>query len=85
MKSFRNSLLVYNLHSNGVIITNFSYIASFYFEDKVGFLKLAPKLSDKHIEPKQKIKVKLATQLLSHTVAAVLRSAVELKQLNTDV
>lgn len=85
IKSFRNSLLAYKLFSNGEIIANFEHISSFFTSDRRGFLRMAPKLTDKHIKPNtfQKMKVKYATQLISHTVSAALKSAVEVKKLDS--
>ena len=47
-------------------------IVNFYKKDKELQIRAAPKLTDKHIRPNNfaKMKVKYATQVLSHTVAA---------------
>ena len=83
-KSFRNSLFSYYLMRNNETITNFSHILSFWAADRKGFLRLAPKITDKHISPntKQKMKVKYATQMISHTVASALKVGVDLKKLD---
>lgn len=49
-------------------------IEAFYNKDKELHIRAAPKLTDKHIHPNnfEKMKVKYATQILSHTVAASL-------------
>ena len=47
-------------------------IAAFYNKDKELPIRAAPKLTDKHIKPNNfaKVKVKYATQIVGHTVAA---------------
>ena len=71
IKCIRNNLMKYTFKF-GQYTATWQDILNFYNKDKELQIKAAPKLTDKHIRPKNfaKIKVKYATQILSHTVAA---------------
>jgi len=55
-------------------IAEWKYIESIYHSEKDNINKLAPKLTKSHIYPlrTEKMKVKLATQVLSHSVSAAI-------------
>lgn len=73
MKSIRNTLSKYDIEINLDII-KWKYIEQFYKTDKEKCIKLAPKLTDSHIyfSGFEKMRVKLATQVFSRTVASAL-------------
>lgn len=58
-------------------------IVDFYNKDKELAIRAAPKLTEKHIWPSNfcKMKVKYASQILSHTVAAALYTYVSIVRL----
>lgn len=79
LKSTRNNLFKYKLQSpEGV--TDKKYLELFYEKDKQQHLRLAPKLTDNHLNPNnfKKMKVNLAAQILSATVAAALNTYIAL-------
>ena len=71
IKCIRNNLMKYTFKF-GQHTATWQDIRNFYNKDKELQIRAAPKLTDKHIWPNNfaKIKVKYATQILSHTVAA---------------
>lgn len=71
IKATRNNLLNHSFHF-GDKKTSWTYIESFYNQDKQQFYRCAPKLTDAHLHPStfQRMKVSLASQILSHTVAS---------------
>lgn len=75
LKSTRNNFLKYNF-STSEGVTDSKYVTDFYKRDKHLSLRLAPKLTDDHIYPSafKKMKVKLAAQLFSNTVASALNT-----------
>lgn len=77
LKSARNNFFKYNLtFSNST--TDKKYLIQFYKSDK-GLNRLAPKLTDIHINPGafQKMKVRYASQTFSATVAAGMKTCIE--------
>ena len=48
------------------------FVTEFYYFDKANAIRMAPKLQDKHINlpPFASMRVNLAAQILSHSVAA---------------
>ena len=88
--------LIKNIHNNfkrtgftiGSDSIKWEYIKQFYDVDNEGSqipsLKMAPKLTKKHIDlpPFTVMRVKLATQILSHTVAAGINTLVKLKKMD---
>jgi len=77
LKSTRNNFFKYNLtFLNGT--TDKKYLIDFYKLDQ-GLNRLAPKLSETHINPGpfQKMKVKYAVQVFSNTVAAAMQCCVQ--------
>ena len=71
IKCVRNNLMKYSFHF-GSYTASWKDIESLYEKDKSLPIRAAPKLTEKHIHPNNfcKMKVKLATQVFSHTVAA---------------
>lgn len=71
LKNIRNNLKKGNLAYDNQIV-RWQYIEEFYRKDKENSIRLAPKLTDKHVElpPFSAMKVNLAAQILSHSVAA---------------
>ena len=71
IKCIRNNLMKYTFRF-GQHTAKWEEIVVFYNKDKKLPIRAAPKLTDKHIKPNNfaKMKVKYATQILSHTVAA---------------
>jgi hypothetical protein len=84
-KSWRNGI-----YSNDCLYKGkkckFQYVKDFYKKDQQRALRLAPKLTDKHVELPafSKMKVKYATQILSKTVSDAIKTAVEYKELPPD-
>lgn len=73
LKCVRNNLKKY-LFKFGQHVAKWKDIEDFYKKDAALPIRSAPKLTEKHIHPNNfnKMKVKYATQVLSHTVAASL-------------
>lgn len=71
LKSVRNNLMKYNFLFDGKTAT-WSDIKTFSDKEEKLAIRTVPKLTPNHINPPPfgKMKVKLATQLLSHSVAA---------------
>ena len=70
IKCVRNNLMKYSFHF-GSYTAGWKDIESLYKKDKSLPIRAAPKLTEKRIHPNNfcKMKVKLATQVFSHTVA----------------
>lgn len=66
--------------------TNKRYLETMYNYDKTKEFKMAHKLTDSHIYPNnfQRMKVKLASQVMSHSVAVALSTCIDLKILPAD-
>lgn len=73
MKATRNNFFKHHFKFNDYLIDK-SHIQKFYDHDKTLPLRLAPKLTNKHMDPNNfdKMRVKYAVQVLSSTVAAAL-------------
>jgi hypothetical protein len=71
IKCVRNNLMKYCLRF-GQYVATWKDIEDFYMKDSALPIRSAPKLTEKHIHPTNfnKMRVKLATQVLSHTAAA---------------
>ena len=84
MKCVRNNLMKYTFKF-GNYTAQWKDIVDFYNRDKELDIRAAPKLTEKHIRPNNfcKMKVKYATQILSHTVAASLCTCVSIGGLAT--
>ena len=84
MKCVRNNLMKYTFKF-GNYTAQWKDIVDFYNRDKELDIRAAPKFTEKHIRPNNfcKMKVKYATQILSHTVAASLCTYVSIGGLAT--
>ena len=71
LKNIRNNLKKGNFYVDGKLV-NWQHIVDFYHFDKSHEIRLALKLTDKHINlpPFTSMRVNLAAQVLSHSVAA---------------
>lgn len=71
LKSLRNTLLKYNIKIGGNVIS-WDHIKNFFTKDHEQKIRLAPKLSKRHMceEGFSKMRVNLAAQVMSGTVAA---------------
>ena len=85
LKNVRNNLKKADLQV-GDNMVSWQHIVDFYNFDKSQKIQMAPKLKDKHIDlpPFGSMRVNLAAQVLSHTVAAGISTLVALKQLPED-
>ena len=85
MKNVRNNLLTYDFVIHGETVS-FKYIEKLYDLESWNVLRFVPKLTKGHIELTnfKKMNVKLATQILSHSVACGLRSYMKLKQMSSE-
>ena len=75
IKLVRNNLMKYNFEF-GNHVAKWAHIKEFFVKDEKLPIRMAPKLTEKHLNPNgfTKMKVKLATQVLSHSVAAALNT-----------
>lgn len=82
LKATRTNLMTNVFEINGEK-SSWNYIRQFYEKDSKSNFKKAPKLTLKHIEPTnfERMKVKLATQIMSASVAAGMRTQLQLKEL----
>lgn len=71
LKSTRNIFTKYDIQI-GNDIARWNHVVHFYESDKIHPIRIAPKLTDSHIDSNsfEKMKVKYATQILSRTVAS---------------
>ena len=71
IKSTRNTLNKYNIQVEGEM-ARWSHIEEFYAKDKLNEIRIAPKLTETHVDFNnfEKMKVKYATQIFSRTVAS---------------
>lgn len=85
MKNIRNNLMKHGFLYDGQRI-NWKYVAEFYEFDKENPVRFAPKLTDCHINlrPFAAMRVNLATQVLSHSVAAGISTLSQLGKLDSD-
>ncbi len=79
IKAVRNNLMNYDFHFGGKV-ASWQDVKNLYDRDSSLSIRCCPKLTDKHINPNgfTKMKVKLATQVLSYTVAAAISTYVSL-------
>ena len=82
IKAIRNNLMKYNFQF-GKFVASWKDIRILYEKDSVLSIRCCPKLTDKHLNPNgfQKMKEKLATHVISHTVAAAILTYVSLNAL----
>lgn len=85
VKCLRNNFMKYDLMFNGHRV-KWQHVLDFYTRDSKQKLKLAPKLTDKHfnLPPFAAMRVRLATQIFSHSVASGIYTHVSLGVLPPD-
>jgi len=85
LKCLRNNLMKHDFDVNGHLV-KWKYIADFYKRDSQQTLKLAPKLTDRHLNlpPFAAMRVRLASQVFSHSVAAGIHTHVAFGALPED-
>ena len=71
LKCLRNNFMKHDFYVNGTVM-KWKYIVDYYERDSKQALKLAPKITDKHLNlpPFAGMRVRLAAQVFSHSVAA---------------
>ena len=81
LKNIRNNFKKHNYILNEEEIS-WNYLVNFYNYDKQTEIRMAPKLTDDHFELpyNRKMKVNLAAQVLSHTVAAGINTMIRSKE-----
>ena len=85
LKNVRNALYRYNIrHADGV--AKWSNISDLFKQDLAKKYQLAPRLTTKHVElpPFCQMKVKLASQVLSHSTAAALHTHVAIGSMSAE-
>lgn len=83
MKNIRNCLLQHDVYTvDG--IAKWGVINQLYMTDKGRTTKLCPKLTQKHIDPNafEKMRVSLATQVLSNSCSAAIQALAKLNKFN---
>lgn len=85
IKNLRNNLIRYDITTNGKTVS-WKYLHSLYNIDKQNPVRLAPKLTESHLEPGPllSMRVKLATQVFSHQVSAAMSLYIIAKLLPSD-
>ena len=85
LNSVRNNLMNYDFEFDNKV-AKWAHIEEFFKQDQTLPTKLAPKRTEKHLHPNgfTKMKVKLASQIFSHTVSAAINTYVYLKALPGD-
>ena len=82
IKAVRNNLMKYDFHfgKNVKKVASWEDIQVIYERDRTQNLRCCPKLTEKHINPNgfMKMKVKLATQTISQTVASTMSTYISL-------
>ena len=83
IKAEGNNMMNYEFHFDKKV-ASWKDVEALYANDKAQSIRCCPKLTDNHIHPNgfKKIKVKLATQVLSHTVAAGIMMSVSIGTLS---
>ncbi|KAL4121023.1 hypothetical protein QTP88_013608 [Uroleucon formosanum] len=87
IKSVRNNLIGCSFEKNNMKIAAFSDIVATYEIDKKNIKsKSLLKITEAHINPSsfQKMRVKLAVQLFSHTMASTIRTCIETNELKSN-
>ena len=76
LKSMRNTLYQHDIVYHECFTAQWIFIEKFYEEDSQRNCRLAPKLTQKHVSlpPFGKMKVKLAAQVFSNSVAAAIET-----------
>jgi len=83
LKSLRNNFLKYDIKFENNFVGSWKHIVQFYELDRANPIRLAPRLTDRHVEVNNqtKMRVCLAAQVFSHSVAAGLQTRVLTKEL----
>ena len=83
IKNLRNNLMNYDIIADGQT-ASFNVLRKMYELEKTSSLRLCPKLTDGHfyLKPFKKMKVSLATQVLSHSTAAAIKTYVHFGKLD---
>lgn len=83
LKSLRNHLMSIDFYFHGSV-AKYEHILQFYESEKNKILRLAPKLTESHIKPTifEKIQVRFATELLSHTVATAISCYIDFQAIH---
>ncbi len=79
IKSCRNCLFEHNIMTEDGL-ASWTHLRAFYNQDKLNVIKMAPKLTDNHLEPPPvygKMVVRWATQVLSHSVAKGMQACIQ--------
>jgi hypothetical protein len=87
IKNVRNNFMKHHVtFGNGETFASWADITEFYSADKQHQIRLAPRLTDGHIDltSARKMRVRLAAQVLSHSVAAGINTLVALNRLNAE-
>ena len=86
IKSIRNNLIQHDIMSDGKIIS-WKHLQELYNLEKVNAIRLAPKLTDRHLDPGSQLamRVKLATQIFSSQVSTALNVYASTKLLPENV
>lgn len=86
IKSVRNALLGQPLEIASNKTARWQVLSELHELDRNNYTKLCPKLSDRHIFPNsfEKVNVKLATQVLSHSCSAAIKSVAEMGKFSMD-
>jgi len=84
IKNVRNNLLRYDIIIGNDLIS-FDYISTLFDLEQASVLRFVPKLMKTHIERNafKRTNVKIATQVLSHSVASAIRVYIALDKLTT--
>ena len=85
LKNVRNNLQRHDIQV-GDSTASWKHVDHFYRIDKMSPIRLAPKLTDRHIDlgSASKMRVSLAAQVLSHSVAAGIKMRIITKELAVD-
>ena len=85
IKNVRNNLLKYDIIIGNDVVS-FDHISALFDLEEASVLRFVPKLTRSHIELNafKRMNVKLATQVLSHSVASAIRTYIALNKMSTD-
>lgn len=82
LKSTRNNFFSYHFQLDDGV-TNKCYLEAMYNLDKTKQFRLAPKLTDQHLNPNdfKKMRVKFASQVFSHSVAVAMHTYIDFEKI----
>jgi len=86
VKNVRNNLQRHDIRVGDSSTASWKHVEQFYQIDKMSAIRLAPKLTDRHLDltSASKMRVSLAAQVLSHSVAAGMHMRIMTKELGAD-